>query len=124
MHIVPELSISGGSICLLSGGGFQFHYHQRQSIDKEDHIRALFGIFYDCPLIDHGKIVIGRVFEVNEIDEGRTLLATVKIFHRHTVLQIVHEFHVLLQQRSAVEVFQLVDRLGDGIHGQGRIDPL
>ena len=54
---------------------------------------------------------------------GRTLLAANKVFHRYAVLQIVHECHILLQQRSVFKVFQLIDRLVEGVHGQGGVDP-
>ena len=34
VHIIPELTVSGGGVRLLPGGGFQFHDYQRQTVDK------------------------------------------------------------------------------------------
>ena len=62
----------------------------RQTIYKEDNIRTLLGVFNESPLISNGKVILGRIFEVDEIDEGGAFLAIIKVFDWHTVLQIVH----------------------------------
>ena len=98
IHIVAKLAVCVGSVRLFTGRGFQFHYHKGQTIDKENHIRAFLGIFYESPLICNGKIVIGRIFEVNKVDKGGAFLAIFKVFDRHTILQIVGKSHILLQQ--------------------------
>ena len=123
VHIVPELTVSGGGVRFLPGGGFQFHDYQRQTVDKQNHVGPLFGVLYHRPLVGNGEVVVVGIFVVHEIDEGGAFLAVYNILHRHTVLQIVHEYHVLLQQRPALEVFQLIDRLVERVHGQGGVDP-
>ena len=62
-------------------------------------------------------------YENDAVHQGGAFLAVRKVFDRHAVLQVVHEYHVLLQQRPALEVLQLVDRLVEGFQGQGGVDP-
>ena len=98
MHIVPDLRIGFGSVRFLTGGRFQLHYDKGKTIDEENDIRAFFGVFDESPLVGNGKVVIGRIFEINKGDEGGAFLAIYKVFYRDTVLQIVGKGHVLLQQ--------------------------
>ena len=100
------------------------HYDKGKTIDEENDIRAFFGIFDESPLVGNGKVVIGRIFEINKVDEGGAFLAIYKVFYRDTVLQIVGKGHVLLQQRAGRKVLELVDGLVDSIQRQALIDCL
>ena len=122
MHIVSQLTVSGGGVRLLPGGGFQFHHHQGKAVDKQDHIRAFLRVFNKCPLVGHGEIVGVRVAVVDQIDQGVPLLPILKVADGHAVLQVVRERHVLLQQRTGLEILELVHRLGDGLLRQITVD--
>ena len=59
-------------------------------IDKEDHIRALFGIFYDCPLIDHGKITKDSSYENTQYAQFDTFFEG--LFEKERFLDILKNF--------------------------------
>ena len=57
VHIVPDLRIGFRSIGFLTGGRFQLHKHQRQTVDEQQHVRAFLIIFNKRPLICNNKRV-------------------------------------------------------------------
>ena len=124
VHIVSELPISRRCVCLFAGRGLQLHHNQRKSIHEENHIRALFRVFNERPLIGDSEFVVVRMFEIHQINERRALLAVLNILHRYAVLQIVHENHVLLQQRTCFKIFQLIQCLTERVIRQSWIQPL
>ena len=68
VHIVPQLAISSGGVGLLTGGRFQLHYNQRQTVDEQHHIGTLFAVFNHGPLVDDGEPVILRVLIIHQIN--------------------------------------------------------
>ena len=123
VHVVAQLPVGRRGVRLLTGGGFQLHHHQREAVHEQHHVQTLLGVLHHRPLVDDGEVVAGGVVVVDEVHQGGALLAVHEVFDGHAVLQAVHEYHVLLQQRPALEVLQLVDRLVEGFQGQGGIDP-
>ena len=75
-------------------------------------------------MIGNREVIVGRVFEVHKIDEGGALLAVCKKLNWDSVLEIVREYHILLEQRSALKVLELIDCLRQSIHWQGFVDSL
>ena len=106
-----------GILCagVLFGGAFQLHDHQRQTVDKQDDVRAVVVAVFDIGvLIHHPKGVVCGRFVVHEAHKGGALLAAFGILHLNATLQVSHEHTVFLQQASALKIAQLTHRLGNG----------
>ena len=106
VHVIAQLAVCVGSVGLRPGRGFQLHHHQRQAVDKQDHIRPLLAVLHHCPLIRHDEAVPLRTPKVRQIHQPRTLLSLRDILHRHAVLQIIREDPVLLHQRAGIKGLQ------------------
>ncbi len=52
------------------------------------------------------------MFKVNQSYQCGTLGTVFKVGYRNSILQIIHENHVFLQEGAAIEIFQLVDGFG------------
>ncbi len=124
IHIVAQLPVGCGCVCLLPGRRFQFHHHQGQAVNEQHYIRALLRVLHDGPLVDNGKIIVGGVAEVDEIDQSGTFFPVYKVFDGHAGLHIVREGHVFLEQGAGLEVFYHVDSLIQRLHGEPRVDAL
>ena len=98
-----KLAVCVGCVRLFTGKRFQLDYDKGQTIDEEDDIRALLGVFDESPLVGNGKVVLGRIFEVDEVDEGGAFLAVFKVFDRHAVLQIVSKSHIFCGTMSQTQ---------------------
>ena len=115
LHVIPDLVICVLDAGLLLGGALQLHQHQRQTVDKQDNIgTAVIAVFNVCILVDRIESVVVRFVIVNQVYNRGTLLTPVKILHRDSVLQIIHEDHVFLHQAAGIEVLQLGNSLIDG----------
>ena len=122
MHVVAELPIGCRGVGLLPGRRLQLHHRQRQTVDEEDNVRALLRVLHDCPLIGDGEIIVGRVAEIDQPDQRRTLLSPLNVLDGHAGLQIIREGHVLLEQRARFEVLDLMDGLVQRLQGKPRVD--
>ena len=98
--------------------------HKRQTIYKEDNIRTLLGVFNESPLISNGKVILSRIFEVDEIDEGGAFLAIIKVFDWHTVLQIVHQYRISCRRVPVSKLLEFIDRLIQSLKRKSLIDAL
>ena len=58
LHIVTQLCISFRHVRILTRGRFELDHHQRQSIDKYDHIRTPYRVPIDRPLISDRKPIM------------------------------------------------------------------
>jgi len=71
-----QLAESGLQIGIFIGGVFEFDYHQRQTIDEQDDIRAFVDVVFDHGVLVHRqKIVVLRVVKVNQPDLVRAAFA-------------------------------------------------
>ena len=71
------------------GGVFQFHHHQRQTVDEQDDIRALgIVIFQHRKLVDGQEFVVLRVGKVDQPDlVGSALPLADAVFDVHAIGQ-------------------------------------
>src|SRR5699024_2732420 len=106
MHIIAELSVGFGSICFLTGRGFQLHQYNWQTIEKQNHIRALIAVFNESPLIGDNKGVFVNIYIINKIDKTGVFLALYKIAYYNAVLDIVHKNGVFLNHFGIFKIFQ------------------
>lgn len=119
MHIVAQLVVGVLRPRVLLGGALQLHDHQGQAVEKQDHVRAAgISVFDVCILVHHIEGVVVRVLIIHQADQGGALLSLDEILHLYAVLEIPRENPVLLHQTAAVKVFQLRQRLLDGLRGQ------
>jgi hypothetical protein len=98
LHIVPKLAVSLGNIRFLTGGRFQFKNDQRQTIDENNNIRALFRTLNHCPLVADMEGIAFRILKIKEKNKGRLLPALIKEIHLDAVLQIIHEDRIFLDK--------------------------
>ena len=106
LHIVTELPVRFGSVRFFTGRRFKLNQYNRQTVQKENYIRAFVAVFNESPLISNDKGVVVGIFVVNKIDDRGTLLAANKKSYRNTVLQIVHKDCVFLHKLSVFKVLQ------------------
>ena len=122
LHVVADLVIGVLRADLVLGWRFQLDQHQRQAVDEYDDVRAaIVAVLHIGKLVDRIKGVAIDVLIVHQIHEGVALFAFDIIAHGDAVLQIVHEYHVLLQLAAGFEVFKLCDGLVDGLDGQALV---
>ena len=107
MHIVTELSVCFGSVRFFTGWRFQLNQNYRQTVQKENYIRAFIAIFNESPLICYDKGVIAGIFVVNKVDDRGAFLTVDKKSDRNAVLQVVHKDSVFLHKLSVFKVFEL-----------------
>ena len=123
LHIVAQLVV--GILCagVLFGGAFEFHQHERQTVDKQDDVGAAVVVVFDVGiLIDHRKIVGFGMLEVHQTDECRAGLAICGIVDLHAVLQISRKDAVLLHETAALKIANFGECLTDRLHRQAAID--
>ena len=108
---------------LILGRAFQLHEYQREAVDKQDDIGAAVVAILDvCKLIDHIKAIIGYGLVVDQIHNRCAFFALYKKSNGDTVLQVIHELHVLLQQTTCIEITKLVYCFVDRIQRQSLVE--
>ena len=104
LHVVADLCISLGNICLFPRRRLKLDQNHRQTIQKHQHIRPLVTVLHKRPLVRHNKGVIIRILIIHDIDDVRAHFSLVVETHLHPVLQVVHKDCILLNQRPVLEV--------------------
>ena len=98
LHIVSNLVVCVFCTHFVLGRTFQFHQNQRQTIDKQNNIRAaVVSIFHEGILVYHIEIIIVCICIINQLYYRRPFFTLDCVFDRDTVLQIVHKNNILLQ---------------------------
>ena len=110
LHVVPNLVVCVFCAHFVLGRTFQFDQNQRQTVDKQNNIRAaVVSIFHEGILVYHIEIIFVCICIINQLYYRRPFFTLDCIFDRDTVLQIVHKDNILLQQASCIKIIQFQD---------------
>ncbi len=122
VHVVAQLQVGVGGVCLLTRGRLQLEDDQRHTVHEGDDVRALLGVLDERPLVHDVEVVVFRVVEIEQPHDVVALLLAVEEAHLHARLQVVGEGLVALLERAALDVLDLEDSLVDGRRGKPLID--
>ena len=110
LHVVPNLVVCVFCAHFVLGRTFQFDQNQRQTVDKQNNIRAaVVSIFHEGILVYHIEIIFVCICIINQLYYRRPFFTLDCVFDRDTVLQIVHKDNILLQQASCIKIIQFQD---------------
>ena len=124
LHIIPDLVVGVFGADLVLGRAFQFHQHQRQSVYKQNDIRApVVAVLDEGKLIDHIEGIAVQVRIVQQIDDGGAFLSFDIVLHRDAILEVIHEGPVLLNEAPALKGPNLGQSFLDCLYGQPFVDP-
>ena len=108
---------------ILFGRTFQLHQNKRQTVDKQNDVRAAIVTVFDVGILIHyRKLVIFDLFKIHKTDKSRTRLAVCGIVDFHSILQIFCKGAVLFNQTAAVEIADFGECLTDSLQRQAAID--
>ena len=124
LHVIAKLTVCVRSIRFFSGRRFKLNNNYRNTIQEQKNVRALIAVFDESPLVRYDKGVVIGILIVNEIDDGGAFLALLKIAHRNTVLEVVHEHGIFLYKLTVLNILQLEKRIRNSVLRQRTIQTM
>ena len=122
VHIIAELQIRLGCVGFLTRRRFQLHHDDRQTVQEQDHIGALFAVLDECPLIRGDERIVLRMLVIHKVDDRGALLALLRISRLYAVLQIVRKHGIFRAQLAVFNAAEPLQRVLNRIIGRAFVD--